>query len=228
MGWKDGKDARKIQPVLEKRDERNLRVASQTLPGVDESGSVSGLRRISAESIMSEPMSDLLTIVAMETMEKTAWLFALPASNSESETQSPAVNARIDFSGGFAGSLIMRMSPPVLNELALNMLETDENRTIFSAERHERLKECLSVICGNLLPVIAGEDAFFKVGAPFIIDDGILEGGRRPGGRKVAGVKLMLEKGFCHLDLYLDYPMRRQPAPRAANPQKSDPVPGVT
>ena len=93
----------------------------------------------------------------------------------------------------------MRISTCVIPELANNMLGLDDDADITDAEQQDALKEILNVICGNVLPAIAGDQVEFNIEAPEILsqdDDSKLKEIDNP----TCVVRLMLEEGFC--DLY--------------------------
>ncbi len=84
-------------------------------------------------------------------------------------TYDSAVAASVSFAGPFSGNLIMVVSGQILPELTGNMLGVDDNAETTLEQRHDALKELINVICGNLLPTIAGKHSIFNVNAPVIL-----------------------------------------------------------
>ena len=97
----------------------------------------------------------------------------------------------------------MKVSTEALHELAANMLGVDEDDETTSGQQYDALKETLNVICGNLIPAIAGGLEIFDIDPPEILTDGdTLEKGSDH--KLMSKVKLMLEDGQCDLFLFTD------------------------
>jgi chemotaxis protein CheY-P-specific phosphatase CheC len=147
--------------------------------------------------------SQTLAREASDTLEKLAFLFAHLEEDRTRFEDAEAVAARVDFSGPFNGSLLLLISSTILQELATNMLGIDEDDPVAEGEKHDAFKEALNVICGNLLPAIAGREAVFDIAAPQmaaparepdIADD-------RP---PVGVARLGLDQGSCDLFFFVD------------------------
>ena len=152
---------------------------------------------------MEQQIRHILTVVANETLEKLAFIFAFADDERVNDGPSPAVTGRVDFNGYFTGSLMMRISQGAVGELAVNMLGLDDGCEISDAEQQDAFKEMLNVICGNLLPAIAGDQMEFHTGPPVVIpeDDARTELNQHA---PVCVARLMLEDGFCDLYFYTD------------------------
>ncbi len=149
---------------------------------------------------MTEHVKETIYRVAEDVLEKLAFLFSFREDERDHMDYATAMAASVSFGGEFEGSLIMAVSEDVLPELAANMLGIEEQTT--PAEQQDALKELINVVCGNLLPEIAGKKNLFNVNPPTIIprDDAILaESGPRP----VAMAKLALEEGQCDIILFV-------------------------
>ena len=70
----------------------------------------------------------------------------------------------MSFCGPFGGEVVVAVSADLLSAIAANMLG-DEQR-VSPAQELDALGEVANVVCGNLLPAIAGEQAAFRIGAP--------------------------------------------------------------
>ena len=94
---------------------------------------------------------------------------------------------------------MMRISQGAVTELTANMLGLDDDCEISVDEQQDAFKEMLNVICGNLLPAIAGDQREFNIGPPAILseDETRIELKKKD---PLCVVRLMLEDGFC--DLY--------------------------
>jgi CheY-specific phosphatase CheX len=106
----------------------------------------------------------------------------------------------VEFSGLFRGWLVVRVSSSIIPELAGNMLGMADDDEISAEAQQDAFKELTNVICGNVLPAIAGDQVEFSIGAPQTLsaeDTRELLGGDDPAGV----VRLMVEDGYC--DVYL-------------------------
>jgi hypothetical protein len=87
------------------------------------------------------------------------------------------------------------------------MLGLDVGEETTQDHRSDALKETMNVICGNLLPAIAGDEVVFDIGVPEILsaDQEMKTGAGIPDGRDPsAKVTLDLDEGQCVLFLFLD------------------------
>lgn len=100
-------------------------------------------------------------------LENLAFLFFAPEDTRDTMDYNVAVAAKISFTGLFSGTLVLALSHQVLPEIARNMLGVDEDIPI--PQQHDAFKELLNVICGNVLPAIAGKREIFAIGVPDII-----------------------------------------------------------
>jgi len=95
----------------------------------------------------------------------------------------------------------LALSPETLPEVAANMLGAD--RTDQVELQQDALKEVGNVLCGNLLPHLAGSDAEFHVGAPELLPDGLAPAEAAPGPPRAA-VELCLDAGRASIALFFD------------------------
>ena len=152
---------------------------------------------------MKQQIKNILAVVTNETLEKLAFLFAFSDDERVKDGPAPAVTGQVDFSGFFSGSLVMRVSQGAVAELATNMLGLDDNSEVSVEEQQDAFKEMLNVICGNLLPVIAGDREEFAIGPPAVLTE---EDARIAlnNGKPLCVVRLMLEDGFCDVYFFTD------------------------
>lgn len=102
-----------------------------------------------------------------EILENLAFLFSAPEDTRDTMDYNVAVAAKISFTGLFSGTLVLALSNQVLPEIARNMLGVDEDIPVL--QQHDAFKELLNVICGNVLPAIAGKREVFAIGVPDLI-----------------------------------------------------------
>jgi hypothetical protein len=75
-----------------------------------------------------------------------------------------AAGARVHFDGPWSGSVVLRVSDDVLDAAAANMLGHDAPPA--EPLRRDALGELANVLCGNLLPMVAGPKAVFQLRSP--------------------------------------------------------------
>ncbi len=152
---------------------------------------------------MDEQFEKTLSNIAIETFEKLAFLFAFPADEADTGQPDSMVTAGVSFAGSFSGTLIIKVSAEALPELAANMLGVDEDEETTLDQQHDALKETLNVICGNLLPEIAGRQEVFNIDSPQIVTvEQTIE--KNPDRSSTYHVKLALDDGQCELLLFID------------------------
>ena len=152
--------------------------------------------------------SPLLT-ASTSTFESLALLFAdVPPSAAQAEAHlTHAVS--VSFVGPSTGALVVAVSDDVAVALAANMLGLDPEVVRADAGvRHDAVGELANVVCGNVLPLVAGREAVFHLGAPAPYDpaaaapaDGALV--------EVLGV----DDGRAAVTLSLDAPAAPRPLP---------------
>lgn len=154
---------------------------------------------------MKTRLNQILTRTASETLEQLAFVFSFPAPETEPPAGEPTVRVRVGFSGPFSGLLQMAVSEDCLTEISANMLGIEEEETS-EEQKSDAVKEAINVVCGNLLPAVAGQTAVFDLAAPEMIFD---EEEKTVGGlglHCVSEASLELEEGRCTLALFVDDP----------------------
>jgi chemotaxis protein CheY-P-specific phosphatase CheC len=154
---------------------------------------------------MSEQLKEILSRVAGESLEKLAFMFSFPEDERGGMTLDSAVAAAISFAGPFSGTLVMTVSNHLLPELAANMLGIDDEETTLD-QQHDALKETINIICGNLLPAVAGTEVVFNIYAPAIITEveAIKEAIKNYGNKPTSIVRLNIDEMDCDLFLFVD------------------------
>lgn len=118
---------------------------------------------------MHEALTQRLADETIETLEKLAFLFASHDEDRQEDIED-SVSAVIDYKGPYKGRLIMVMDRECLPELAGNMLGLDDPDEVEANEHLEAYKEAINIVCGNVLPALAGRNEVFDLGSPQIID----------------------------------------------------------
>jgi hypothetical protein len=152
-----------------------------------------------------------MSAVTVATLERLAFLFAFPVEQAPAVEEAGLETARVDFSGAFSGGLELSLSAPVLVELAANMLGADEGKVLPVDEQRDALKELANVVCGNLLPVIAGRAKEFTIHTPYLADVRRRED-------FLAVSHLVLDKGICRVRMRVDGALPEDAADPAAEP----------
>ena len=155
---------------------------------------------------MHKQTNQIMSRVAVDTMEKLAFMFAFDDDTVDAATTEPSVCAAVAFKGPFSGTLTMQINAADLAEMAGNMLGMDSGDELSAENRLDALKEALNVLCGNILPAIAGSEAVFDIDSPQIIED-TPSGPAADSTRPFAETAFNLEEGACRLALFLNEPI---------------------
>jgi CheY-specific phosphatase CheX len=148
---------------------------------------------------MRDDLNQLLRAVAEETFEGLAFMFSM-GDESESGASDEMAWAGVRFSGPFSGRLTLAVSRRALPALAGNMLGLDDSESATADQQHDGLKELANVVCGNLLPRIAGKQVVFEIAAPEL-----LAGEASPGrAEQAATACLTLDEGEARIALLIE------------------------
>ena len=134
------------------------------------------------------------------TFEELCFLF--PEIETDVEQNQVTVDAavRVTFWGPFNGSLLLKLYGGLLPGLAANML--GENEAPSEEQQYDALREVANVICGNVLPRIAGAQEVFRLSPPELVgDNASAESETDP---LIADVQLAIEQGRVDLLLFAD------------------------
>lgn len=116
---------------------------------------------------MATRLDDALFACCTRVFEELTFAL-LSAELAPNSMGTPTVGARITFAGPFRGELVLRLPRAVLPELVAAMIGEDEPPS--DEAQRDALGEIANVICGNLLPLIAGREALFRLDAPRVGD----------------------------------------------------------
>jgi CheY-specific phosphatase CheX len=147
---------------------------------------------------MNQPLDQALSAAAEQTFEALAFMFTMPEEDSPPASMAPVAMVAVEFDGPFAGQLVVGVSADMLPAVAANMLGLEPGTTPTDEQRQDALRELANVVCGNLLPEIAGPKAVFNVRPPSLV---VEDPARR--GTEVAAASLVLDTGIARLTLYV-------------------------
>ena len=122
---------------------------------------------------MSSTTVQSLSRATTATFEELALLFPEADLFPEQAAAPLDVAVSVEFRGPLAGRLVVRASECILPAIAANMLGADESRQ--PALQRDALGEVANVICGHVVPLIAGTDAVVNLSAPRVLEPGALD-----------------------------------------------------
>ncbi|MCP3950744.1 MAG: chemotaxis protein CheX [Desulfobacterales bacterium] len=144
---------------------------------------------------MSDRIKAIVIKETVQTLEKLAFIFAMPEEEDIEPEEGQTVDVAIRFNGPFSGSMLILYPQGDLDELAANMLGLDDEDEISGDQKLDALKETINIVCGNILPEIGGKEAIFDIAPPAIIN----EPGARPDVTDAVKVQLDLDEGPCFI-----------------------------
>jgi chemotaxis protein CheY-P-specific phosphatase CheC len=149
---------------------------------------------------MSDRIKEIIAKESVQTLEKLAFIFAMPEEEDIQPEEGETVDVAIRFSGPFTGSMLMFYPQSDLDELAANMLGLDDDEEISGEQKLDALKETINIVCGNVLPAIGGKEAVFDIAPPQII----ATAADRPDVAGAVKVQLELDEGMCFIYMLFD------------------------
>ncbi len=149
---------------------------------------------------MKRQLERIIVEVAETTCESLAFMFPMPPpeDGADPDADEDALGASVEFSGPFEGVLAVTVPRQMLPHLAANMLGLAPDCTT-AEQRHDALRELCNVVCGNLLPAIAGPDPVFEVSPPQVADDARV---RKP--PSCVAVTNWFDAGWVHAHFLVD------------------------
>jgi hypothetical protein len=146
---------------------------------------------------MTDDAATKLRDVAVQTFEELAFVFAT-GEDTLPEDLGSTRTVTVAFSGIWEGAVRLQTPSDLLAVVAAGMLGLDESVPSSAEQQDDALRELLNVICGNLLPVLAGREPVFRVGVPCIQTPDAPEPGDS-GKPAVAEVVVGLDEGWARL-----------------------------
>ncbi|WP_082820999.1 chemotaxis protein CheX [Gemmatimonas phototrophica] len=148
---------------------------------------------------MSSTTVQSLSRATTATFEDLALLFPEMELSPEQAAAPLDVAVSVEFRGPLTGRLVVRVSQSIMPTIAANMLGAEESKQL--PLQRDALGEIGNVICGNVLPLIAGADKIFNLAAPVVAEGGSLP--HRDEDEPVASVQVGVEDGRAEAILYL-------------------------
>ncbi len=143
--------------------------------------------------------------VTEETFQSLAFMFSMGPDESEPAGPLPAITAvSVAFAGPFGGRVLLGVCDEMLPSLAGNMLGLEDGQSATVEQQHDALKELVNVICGNLLPAIAGSTEVFHVHPPQVVQPKPAEGEGLDLSGASATAALTLDSGLAQVALFLE------------------------
>jgi CheY-specific phosphatase CheX len=137
-----------------------------------------------------------LQSAATSTFEELTFLLPSPELDEVQAAAAAVASVAVAFTGDRSGVLRLRLCGPVLPQLAANMLGSGEPPALLL--QCDALGELANVICGNVLPAVAGAHAVIRLSPPQVVlgagDDDVM----------TDAVVLGLEEGRVELRLCLE------------------------
>lgn len=149
---------------------------------------------------MSSSLEMQLYRAATSTFEDLAFLCPTAGSDEPRLDAAAAHVVSVRFRGRIRGRLVLAVSPRVLPSIAMNMLGVDEPPP--TQVQHDALGEIANVICGNVLPSIAGVRTVLDIAAPEVIEP---IGGRESNQPPTAEAHFGLENGWASVRLFVNH-----------------------
>jgi hypothetical protein len=148
---------------------------------------------------MPDTYEGSLSEAAAATFEELAYSFAERTAVQDAPAADDGVST-VSFSGPVRGRIVVAMGGGALPTLAANMLGQEDAPP--PAVQRDALGEVANVICGNVLPRVAGVTAVFSLGAPHAERSWAAACAR--GGTPAAHVAFTLEGGRADIALFLE------------------------
>lgn len=147
---------------------------------------------------MTHEIQDKLRDITVETLERYCSIFPASDVSDTHPLQSRSVHvACVDFHGPFHGTLGVTIPEKVLADVLRMMI--GEQSSYSAREELDTIGEIANVICGNILPYIAGPHSIFKIDPPRNMT--MAEAHRKS---LLARSELRMEKGAVEVVLYRD------------------------
>jgi CheY-specific phosphatase CheX len=142
---------------------------------------------------MEITLNEKLYRASARTFEDLAFLLTAEKADEAQAALPLERTVSVRFHGSFSGSLVLKVSRGLAPALAANMLGIDGEAP--EGAQLDALKETANVLCGNVLPEIAGHKEVFRLDAPELGQAG-------SNTQPAAKVELMVEAGRCEVEFY--------------------------
>lgn len=147
---------------------------------------------------MLQPATTSLFQAATSTFESLAMLFPERCSADGTDVLPLEATVSVSYHGAGSGRMVVGVTAGVLPALAENMLGTAAAPD--GRMQRDALGELANVVTGNVLPMINGASAVFRLDAP--VAAGTLPFTRQDGETQVAVTRLQMDEGEALLALF--------------------------
>lgn len=113
-----------------------------------------------------EMPKDKLEELLATVFEQMAFMFADPAETAP--IQGKALRVKMHYAGSQNGDLMLAVPEAMAQELAANLLGTDQDSPEGLAAAGDALREMLNVLCGHVVTLLAGPDGAFELSPPLM------------------------------------------------------------
>ncbi len=149
----------------------------------------------------TDALNGTLYRVAGRVLEQLALMYLVAEDETPWASAEPEHTASVAFRGPFGGRLAVAVSDGLLPELAANMLGLPDAERPTPEQCEDALKELANVICGNLLPALAGTKPVFLIEAPRLGSQNAIEAASL-----VGTSRLYADAGVVDVRLFVDNP----------------------
>lgn len=154
----------------------------------------------------SSALRTALSSATISTFEELGLVFPAAGPETAAADAPLAGGVRVAFDGPWRGAVVLRATAGVLAAAAANMLGTGTPPA--EPLQRDALGELANVLCGNLLPTLAGRAAVFELQAPCWI------GAAPDAAAPAAAVALEVEEGRVEAALHVAHAPSETTGPR--------------
>ncbi len=148
-------------------------------------------------------LQSLLFSTASLTFEELGFLLPDAEVNDQQSNADLKACSRIHFNGASEGWLSIRLYGGFLAEMTANMLGEEDEPS--EQDQADALGELSNVVCGNLLPAVAGPEAVYDLGAPEVqLSD---QTPAAPDGESIGSCVVGIDDGRIELDVHVANPV---------------------
>ena len=112
---------------------------------------------------------------------------------------------KVTFTGPFEGELIAGIDAKLLDPLVENMIGVEPGESLPEGVCElDAFKELINVVCGNFLPLIAGDEVVFDISAPIIVEQEKLDEISQSS-VELCAIKVEIEQGYVGFGFLGDF-----------------------
>ena len=113
-------------------------------------------------------LKEQLLNTSIMAFEEVCFLFVMDDEKNGYDTEN-MVTSCVTFQGPYYGQLAISVSHELLDVITINI--TGEDQEFTPQQKYDALGEMANIICGNLLPQVAGPKEIFDLSAPQLINE---------------------------------------------------------